>query len=69
MTWPRYESHKIVFAAPIVSIGEATSPETFRVLIVDPRGDGLREPFVPTEPAMLGRAEIGGYAVIYEDGV
>ena len=25
-------------------------------------------PFHPTEPAMAARAEVGGYAVIYEDG-
>jgi hypothetical protein len=26
------------------------------------------EAFHPTEPAMVGRAEVGGYAVVYEDG-
>ena len=27
-----------------------------------------REPFVPTEPGMAKRAEVGGYAILYPDG-
>jgi hypothetical protein len=66
--WPKFVSHKVVQAAPIVSIGEKTSPGTVRVLVVEPNGDGVCETFAPTEPAMADRAEVGGYAVIYDDG-
>jgi hypothetical protein len=65
--WTKYISHKTVEAAPIVWIGEPTSPEIARVIMVD-LGDGVQERFQPTEPAMAARAEVGGYAVIYEDG-
>lgn len=59
--WPKYESHKIVRAAPIVGITDSGT------ILVDPFG-GECVGFEPTEPAMAKRAEIGGYAVIYVDG-
>lgn len=61
--WPKYESHKIVSAAEIVgfSIDDPT------IVMVDP-GDGLIEAFQPTEVAMVARAEVGGYAVLYAEG-
>jgi hypothetical protein len=60
--WPKYESHKIVQAAPIIGILEGNGDILVQV------GDHGVESFQPTEPAMAKRAEIGGYAVIYEDG-
>lgn len=54
--WPKYESHKVVQAMPITGI----TPDG--VVLVGAR----HEPFYPTEPGMAARAEIGGYAVIYE---
>lgn len=64
--WPRYESHKIVQATPIVAI--RTSSIEGRILFVQPHPDQPIERFEPTEPAMAARAEIDGYAVIYSDG-
>ncbi len=63
--WPKYESHKIVQAAPIFDIVDAGGN---LVVLVKPYGDHAVERFAPTEPAMAARAEIGGYAVIYADG-
>jgi hypothetical protein len=56
--WPKYESHKVVQAMPITGI----TPDG--IVLVGAR----HEPFHPTEPAMAKRAEVGGYAVQYEDG-
>jgi hypothetical protein len=56
--WPKYESHKIVQALPITGI----TPDG--VILV---GSG-HAVFRPTEPAMAARAEVGGYAVVYDDG-
>jgi hypothetical protein len=67
-SWPKFISHKVVQAAPIVSIGESTSPDTLRVIMVEPLGDGVWEPFAPTEPGMGARARVGDYAVVYDDG-
>ena len=58
--WPQYESHKVVRAAKIIGI-----PNSGDHLIVAPSDDAT-ESFVPTEPAMIKRAELGGYAVIYK---
>jgi hypothetical protein len=57
--WPKYESHKIVQAMPITGVSSLSG-----YVLVGPEN----EPFHPTEPAMAARAEVGGYAVIYEDG-
>lgn len=64
--WPRYECHKIVAAAVITEIVHDVGAGL--VILVRPHGDGPTEPFRPSEAAMTGRATIGGYAVIYEDG-
>lgn len=56
--WPKYVSHKIVSALPITGITPGG------VILVGAH----HIPFEPTEPAMAKRAEVGGYAVIYEDG-
>lgn len=63
MAWKQYRSHKIVKAAPIVSIGPKTSEDTRTVLILEGG-----EPFVPNVAEMADRASIGDYAVEYEDG-
>jgi hypothetical protein len=70
--WPKYESHKIVQAAVIVWVGKSAPDGTDgdeTLISVEPHGQaGPRIYFEPTEPAMAARAEVGGYAVIYEDG-
>jgi hypothetical protein len=65
--WPEYMSHKIVQAALIVDIKLGVSPDDVPVLLVQPKG-GKVEEFSPTEPGMARRAEVGGYALRYEDG-
>jgi hypothetical protein len=64
--WPEYRSHKIVRAAKIVN-QELDKAGNIIALEVDP-GDGAKEWFKATEPAMTARGELGGYAVIYDDG-
>ncbi len=63
MAWKQYRSHKIVKAAPIVSIGPKTSEGTQAVLILEDN-----EPFVPNVAEMADKANVGDYAVEYEDG-
>jgi hypothetical protein len=63
--WPKYESHKIVQAAPIMEIVDAGGNLT---ILCKPFDDHTVEAFYPTEPAMIARAEVGGYAVVYSDG-
>lgn len=62
--WPKFQSHKVVRAAKIVAIHDDGEGPDF--LWVDP-GTGTLEQFVPTERAYLGRAQVGGYAVIYDN--
>lgn len=62
--WPSWTSHKIVRAVPIVGLRETADGVQVRVGLPD----GTVEAFEPTEPHMARRAELGGYAVIYEDG-
>jgi hypothetical protein len=64
--WPKYRSHKVVQAAKIVSIHHDLGEGPY-FLWVDP-GTGNLEKFTPTELKMLDHAEVGGYAVVYEDG-
>jgi len=64
-TWPRYQSYKIVHAAKIVRVSE--DDEGRKYLVVAPT-EGAEEPFHTTELAMMDRAEVGGYAVVYHDG-
>jgi hypothetical protein len=63
--WPEYVSHKVVRAAKIVRISDDGEGGTY--LVVSP-APGFEEPFHTTEPAMMARAEVGGYAVVYEGG-
>lgn len=63
--WPCFVSHKTVKAAPIAFIVEGGGVLS---ILVKPYGDDRVERFEPTEPAMIARAEVGGYAVVYEDG-
>jgi hypothetical protein len=61
--WPRYESHKIVQARRIV--GFFNTPDTGgRVCGIVEGG----ERFAPIQNVMLEAANVGDYAVIYEDG-
>jgi hypothetical protein len=66
LLWPKYESHKIVAAAVIVGIVRGAGGQI--TLMVKPEDETLPEPFWPTVAGMAKIAEIGGYAVIYEDG-
>lgn len=64
--WPQYRSKKTARAAKIV--GFDTRDTGGRVgALVDP-GDGNLEPFVPTNPALLNTAAIGGWAIRFDDG-
>lgn len=63
--WPEFVSHKVVKAAPIVQISQRAGELD---IWVKPFDDHTMERFVPTEPAMIARAEVGGYAIIYPDG-
>ena len=63
--WRSYRSHKVIQAAPIVEIAEHGGTLS---ILVKPYGDHTIERFVPTEPGMIPRAEVGGYALKYPDG-
>jgi hypothetical protein len=63
--WPKYRSHKIVQAARIVEIVKDVEGE--RILMVQPQPGGLTEPFKPTVREMGLNANVGDYAVIYDD--
>jgi hypothetical protein len=65
LNWPRYRSHKIVQATPIVRI-DGNGSTVPLALFVSP--DGIEKRFEPTEPGMMTRAEVGSYAVAYEEG-
>lgn len=56
--WPKYVSHKEVQAMPITGI----TPDG--IILVG----AAHEPFAPTVTEMTRLAEVGGYAVIYDDG-
>lgn len=64
--WPKYVSHKVVQAAVIFDVVEHGGTLS---ILVKPYGDHRVERFVPTEPAMVARAEVGGFAVRYEPDV
>jgi hypothetical protein len=66
--WPRYECRKVVSAAVITQVVLNPAEPAFISLMVDPYGDGRTEFFFPNEQWMARVAEVGGYAVIYEDG-
>lgn len=65
-TWPAYVSHKVVRAAQIVAVDRSKDPAVLMVQADD--DSAIPEVFVPTEPGMANRAEVGGAAVVYEDG-
>jgi hypothetical protein len=62
--WPKYQSHKIVQAAKIVGF-DADAGGKPRAIVHGPDG---AEGFVPTVPAMLDKAEVGDWAMLYPDG-
>jgi hypothetical protein len=70
--WPKYASHKVVSATPIIRIDKVTAGADVSVLpqlFVDPSNG--REPpvrFEPTEPNMATRCQVLDYAMIYRDG-
>lgn len=64
--WPKYESHKIVQAARIVTLVPDGDGNCVGVM-VDP-GTGVEEEFHPSIAGMLENAEIGGWAMLYPDG-
>lgn len=70
--WPRYESHKVVQATPIVRIDGGYvfvnngSDRIPIALFVAP--DGVQKRFDTTEPAMMARANVGDWAILYSDG-
>lgn len=63
--WPKYQSHKIIEAAPIFQIVEHGGALS---ILVKPYGDDRVERFVPTEAGMIVRAAVGDFAVRYPDG-
>jgi hypothetical protein len=66
MEWPKYRSHKVIMAARIA--GFDTRDTGGRVCaMVDP-GDGEYVTFTPSVGEMLERANVGDYAVIYDNG-
>lgn len=66
--WPQYESHKVIRAARIVVLRESGPEDSrSREIWVDP-GDGTRELFTPSVAAMAFQAEVGGWAIKYNDG-
>lgn len=60
--WPKYQSHKIVQAMPIVGFDERDTGGKVCAIV-----EGGTT-FAPNENGMLERANVGDYAVIYEDG-
>lgn len=63
--WPEYESHKIVRAAKIIGFDRRDTGGKV-CAIVNP-GDGSQEAFNPTVAEMLDRAQVGDWAVIYDN--
>lgn len=66
--WPKYESHKIVQAAKIIRLEYRGKDASSGILRVFVPGNATEEEFWTSEIGMMQRAEVGGYAVIYEDG-
>jgi hypothetical protein len=63
--WPKYESHKVVQALPICRVDKRDDGAIF---ITVRHEDDTKEMFEPTVPGMAGKAEVGGYAMLYPDG-
>jgi hypothetical protein len=68
--WPKYVSHKVVSAAPIVGFEYPLNPlpGAFPIGLVVSLPDGSTESFVTTEPMMVRRCTLGDYAMRYRDG-
>jgi hypothetical protein len=65
--WPKYVSHKVVQATPIIRIDKGVT--ALPLLFVNPsNGREPPEPFFPTEPQMATRCQVLDYAMIYRDG-
>lgn len=65
--WPEYETRKRVRAAKILAIrlpGDTLPSE----ILVQAFEGAVIEGFLPSEPAMIGRVDIGDYAIVYPDG-
>lgn len=66
--WPKFKSHRVVSATPIVQIdkkGDGSLP----LIFVDPSmGRDPKEPFFPTEANMANRCQILDMALSYDDG-
>lgn len=66
--WPKYISHKVVQALPIIKI-EKAGEDDLPTLWVDPsfgREAPLR--FEPSEPNMAKRCKVLDFAMVYRDG-
>ena len=61
ISWPKYESHKVVQAKIIVAL-EKDDETGVRLWVAG------NEPFEPTVSAMKDKASYGDYAVLYPDG-
>lgn len=69
--WSRFESHQTVQAAKIVNlVAKADGAGRNRITEIMVKADphAVPEPFVPNVPGALERAEIGGWALISDDG-
>jgi hypothetical protein len=66
--WPQYKSHKLVRAAQIIDIERGTGGYAKVLIKVRATPDAELELFESTVPSMKDKAEIGGYAVVYDDG-
>lgn len=70
--WPKFVSHRVVQATPIIRIDKVTAGDDTRVvpmLWVDAsNGRAPPERFYPTEPQMAHRCQILDYAMAYSDG-
>ena len=65
MSWKRYRAHKIISATKIFARTPDGRGGVHLYVMEDRERAGL---FEPNEPAMAYRAEVGWYAVRYEDG-
>lgn len=66
--WPKFVSHRVVQATPIIRI-DRTSEGVTPLLWVDPsHGRAPPERFFPTETQMANRCQVLDYAIAYSDG-
>lgn len=62
--WPKYKSHKIVQAVPITEVRDGRPGEKDLPLLFV----SATEAFTPTVAGMAAKANVGDYAVRYDDG-